>query len=64
MSCFSMLKEGLTDSDMSLFGRAFCILAGGVGTILVDPVIAITKASEEKDNNDNSPEVPCNNLYD
>ena len=36
--CFDLLKAGLTDSDMSGWGRFWSISVGLIGTVTVDPV--------------------------
>ncbi len=37
--CFDILKAGLTEKEMSGWGRVWSISVGLVGTIVADPVI-------------------------
>lgn len=65
--CFDLLKEGLTGSDMSGMERGWCIGVGLIGTIVVDPVIWISKKlgikSEPQDYNPGDPTHPFNQNY-
>jgi len=65
--CFDILKEGLTDSEMSGWGRVWSIGIGLVGTVVADPVIWASKKlgikSEPRDYDPGDPTNPCNQNY-
>jgi len=42
--CFHLLKESITDKDMPMSGRLFVGFMGLVGTIVIDPVLAVFTA--------------------
>jgi hypothetical protein len=61
-----ILKEGLTDSEMSGWGRLWSIGVGLVGTVVADPVIWISEklGAKEGGNVDPSdPSDPMNTNY-
>lgn len=62
-----ILKEGLTDREMSGWGRVWSIGVGLVGTVVADPVIWASKKlgikSEPRDYDPGDPTHPCNQNY-
>lgn len=62
-----LLKEGLTDSNMSGWGRVWSIGVGLVGTVVADPVIWVSKKlgakSEPQDYDPGDPTHPYNQNY-
>ncbi len=48
--CFDLLKEGLTDRDMSGLERGWFISVGLIGTLVVDPVLWVSKKLGVKNN--------------
>lgn len=65
--CFDILKEGLTGNDMSGLERGWCIGVGLVGTVVVDPVLWITRKlgikGEPQDYDPGDPTHPFNQNY-
>lgn len=53
-----ILKEGLTDSEMSGWGRLWSIGVGLVGTVVADPVIWISKKLGAKEGGNVDPSDP------
>ncbi len=63
---FDLLKLGITDSSMSVGGRAWSILVGAVGMVIADPVMFIFNKLEIKENrpyDPDDPNGPCNTNY-
>ena len=65
--CFDLLKEGLTNKHMSGGERAWSIGAGLIGTVVVDPVLLLSKKlglkSEHQDYDSSDPTHPFNQNY-
>ncbi len=65
--CFELLKEGLTDRDMSGWGRLWCVGVGLIGTVVADPIIWASNKlgikSEPKDYDPSDPTHPFNQNY-
>ncbi len=65
--CFDLLKEGLTDSELSGWGRLWSISVGLIGTVVVDPVLWASKHlgadSEPQDYDSSDPNHPFNQNY-
>lgn len=65
--CFELLKEGLTDCNMSGRERLFGIVVGLIGTVVADPIIWASNKlgikSEPKDYDPSDPTHPFNQNY-
>ncbi len=65
--CFDLLKAGLTDRDLSGWGRVWAIGTGLIGTIVVDPVLWVSKKlgveSKSQDYDPGDPTHPFNQNY-